>query len=125
MRTSFVTSFALAFVATVAVLPAPAAAAGDTITVVSGSAAVRISPDSFVIRLPARALQTPTGRAHLLSVLQDSARQLCDDVQPRADAPACERGVVTLAQLRTPPEVGRAIRLAQTEQQGTMLASVR
>jgi hypothetical protein len=29
-----------------------------------------------------------------------------------------------MAELRTPPEVGRAIRLAQTEQQGTVLASV-
>lgn len=125
MRTSFVTSFALAVAASAAALSAPAAAAGQTITAVSGSAAVRISPDSFVIRLPAKALQTPTGRAHLLSALQDSARQLCADVQPRADALACERGVIALAQLRSGPEIGQAIRLAQAEQQGTMLAAAR
>ncbi len=110
--------------------PAAAFAAADPVVepapvyASSTSEPIRITPDRFVIRMSANALQTQAGRGLLLASLQETARRLCADVRPRADAPACERGVVTLAELRTTPEVGRAIRLAQTEQQGTEIASV-
>lgn len=118
----------LATVAAVIALPTAAASAAEEpqpVHAISSAEPVRISNDSFVIRMPEKALQTPAGRARLLQSLQESAGRLCADVHPRSDAQACERGVVTLAELRTPPEVGRAIRIALTEQQGSVLASVR
>ena len=109
-------------------LPAAAVAAPEEprpVVAISSAEPVRIAGDSFVIRMPAKALHAPEGRARLLQSLQDSARRLCADVQPRADAPACERGVIALAMRRVSPEVGQAIRLAETEQQGPVLASAR
>lgn len=109
-------------------LPAAAFAAVEapaSVLAISSAEPVRIARDSFVIRMSPRALQAPAGRARLLQSLQESARRLCADVKPRADAPACERGVVDLAMLRAQPQVGQAIRLAEAERQGTVLAAVR
>jgi hypothetical protein len=125
MRTIAILASAAALALPVAAVAAPEPVAEpQPVYAISTSEPVRITRDSFAIRMSANALQTQAGRARLLASLQESARRLCTDVHPRADASACERGVVTMAELRTPPEVGRAIRLAQTEQQGTVLASV-
>ena len=102
--------------AALAALSAPAAAAPET---------VRLAPDSIAIRMPFKALKSPSGRAELLGSLQASARRLCADVQPRADAPACELGVVASAQLKSIPPVAEAIRLARQEQQQIFYAAAR
>jgi hypothetical protein len=123
----------LVSVAAFASLPAVSAVAAEPAPVVeprpihavSASEPVRISPDSFVIRMSANALQSSAGRARLLASLQETAGRLCADVRPRANAPACERDVIAVARLRSAPAVGQAIGLAQAEQQGTALASIR
>lgn len=123
MRTIIILASAAAFALPAAVVAAPEEP--RPVVAISSAEPVRITNDSFVIRMSAKALQAPEGRARLLQSLQESARRLCADVQPRADAPACERGVIALAMLKAQPEVGQAIRLAETEQQGLVLASVR
>jgi hypothetical protein len=123
MRTTVILASAAAIA-----FPAAAVAGPEEprpVVAISSAEPVRIADDSFVIRMYVKALQTPTGRARLLLSLQESARRLCADVQPRSEAPACEHGVIALARLHTQPVVGQAIRLAETEQQGTVLASVR